>query len=227
MSLREINVAGTKDKRGVTAQQVSVRRGWRTREDLWRFIHNAAHSKGSARGGRGRGRGARNSGGGGGRDEGLGFRVGDFEYKEEPLRLGLLKGNRFVITLRCGPIPSQRIESVLLTLSCRDVVAESPETIERAVTTVQHHGFINYYGMQRFGTSAIPTHVLGLLLLREEWELAVDVLLGARQGENEMSMKARKVWSEKKDGTGALKILPRSNVAERCSKFDAAVLGCV
>lgn len=108
MTIKELAVAGTKDKRGVTAQTVSLRRGWRTLEDVWKCIDWARNP---GRGGRGRGRGRGDRGGrgarggrggsrGGSKDEGLGFYIGDYEYSEEPLKLGLLSGNRFVITLR-------------------------------------------------------------------------------------------------------------------------------
>lgn len=107
MSIKELNVAGTKDKRAVTAQTVSLRRGWRRLEDVYLAIDRANYygGRGRGRGNRGRGdRGSRGRGRGGrhgsGKDEPLGFRIGDFEYQNEPLKLGLLQGNRFVITLR-------------------------------------------------------------------------------------------------------------------------------
>ena len=40
-------------------------------------------------------------------------------------------------------------------------VTGSPEQIEQAMTSLQTHGFINYYGMQRFGTTCVPTHHIG------------------------------------------------------------------
>lgn len=106
VSVKELNVAGTKDKRAVSAQRVSIRRGWRTCEDLWKAVDRASYNGGNrgrgrgGRGDRGRGRGGRGRGGGSS-GEALGFRVGDYEYQDEPLKLGLLAGNRFVITLRC------------------------------------------------------------------------------------------------------------------------------
>ena len=41
-------------------------------------------------------------------------------------------------------------------------------------------GFINYYGMQRFGTRSISTHAVGVAMLAGEWKLAVDLLLVAK-----------------------------------------------
>ena len=43
-------------------------------------------------------------------------------------------------------------------------VTGSEEEIQAAMTSLQQVGFINYYGMQRFGTSSIPTHHIGRLV---------------------------------------------------------------
>jgi tRNA(Glu) U13 pseudouridine synthase TruD len=39
-------------------------------------------------------------------------------------------------------------------------------------------GFLNYFGLQRFGTHNTGTHSIGEAILRREWEEAVDRLLG-------------------------------------------------
>ena len=44
-------------------------------------------------------------------------------------------------------------------------VTGSEEEIQAAMTSLQQVGFINYYGMQRFGTSSIPTHHIGRLVV--------------------------------------------------------------
>lgn len=93
---RDIGTAGTKDKRAITVQRVSIKRGKRTLEDVWR----AANPGG--RGGRGRGRGRGGFSGGAG-DRGV--RIGDLAYSTEFLELGKLKGNKFVVTLRYVVLP--------------------------------------------------------------------------------------------------------------------------
>ncbi|RTG87688.1 tRNA pseudouridine13 synthase [Schistosoma bovis] len=62
-----------------------------------------------------------------------GLRLGNFSYVSSPLFLGDLDGNQFVVVLRsvCAP---------------RSVV-------ETAVGTWKNTGFVNYYGLQRFGHS--------------------------------------------------------------------------
>ena len=44
---------------------------------------------------------------------------------------------------------------------CFRSVTGSEDQIQSAMTSLQEVGFINYYGMQRFGTSSIPTHHIG------------------------------------------------------------------
>jgi tRNA(Glu) U13 pseudouridine synthase TruD len=45
---------------------------------------------------------------------------------------------------------------------------------------LKNKGFINYYGMQRFGTGSIPTHAVGRCVLNGDWKLAIDYILMPR-----------------------------------------------
>lgn len=127
---RSFGFAGTKDKRAVTTQQVTV------------FKVHASRLA------------ALNS-------KLTGIRVGDFSYVKEGLALGRLRGNHFAITLR-------------------NVIAESADVINAAVNGLSKNGFINYYGLQRFGSGSVPTHFVGAALLRGEWRHAVSLILGTR-----------------------------------------------
>ena len=86
VSVKDLSVAGTKDKRGVTVQRVSLNRHNKTVEDVWKALN---------------GLGPRRS-----IDEVMlqrgerGVRAADFNYRKSSLELGMLKGNAFVITLR-------------------------------------------------------------------------------------------------------------------------------
>lgn len=104
-------------------------------------------------------------------------------------------------------------------LADSDVRADSPETIERAMATLRTRGFINYYGMQRFGTAPVPTHVIGLALLRGEWALAAQLILMPREGEFDDMQHARIVWLEGKVDE-AVRLMPRRAVAERAGERD-------
>lgn len=106
---KDLATAGTKDKRGVTTQLVTLRRGKRTVEEVWDTVNGLHHgrSRDAFRGRRGRGNAHRQGGGFLGRD-GMtpkergdrGIRIGDLEYVDKPLDLGMLEGNRFCIVLR-------------------------------------------------------------------------------------------------------------------------------
>ncbi|OCF71410.1 tRNA pseudouridine13 synthase [Kwoniella mangroviensis CBS 8886] len=126
-----------------------------------------------------------------------GVRIGDLEYSKQYLELGMLKGNQFVITLR-------------------NVQEENREEINKTMKSVRDNGFINFYGMQRFGTSSWPTHLTGLLILQSKWSEAVDSILHLREGEHPDCTSARLAWLEDKDPKKAFDQMPRRGVAERC-----------
>ncbi|PQE12108.1 uridine synthase protein [Rutstroemia sp. NJR-2017a BVV2] len=100
-----------------------------------------------------------------------GAKVGDFKYEKFALRLGDLEGNEFTITLRdChfGEDPS---------MSDDEKVELAKEIVGKAVEHIRNHGFINYFGLQRFGTFGIGTDVVGKMILQEDFKGAVDSIL--------------------------------------------------
>ncbi|CAI8615545.1 unnamed protein product [Vicia faba] len=145
---KSFGFAGTKDKRAVTTQRVTVYK---------QQASKLASLNGKL----------------------FGIKVGDFCYVNEGLCLGQLLGNRFTITLR-------------------GVVADSVDTIKAAADSLGRHGFINYFGLQRFGSGSVPTHLIGAALFRGEWK-----------------PKARKYYKDTNDIAGTLKQLPQFLVAER------------
>jgi len=92
-------------------------------------------------------------------------KIGNYEYQPHDLGLGDLTGNEFVITLRdCqfGP----------------DItVAKATELLEAAVSSIRTKGFLNYYGLQRFGTFATRTDTIGVKMLQGDFRGAVDAIL--------------------------------------------------
>lgn len=69
--------------------------------------------------------------------------------------------------------------------------------------------------MQRFGTSSVPTHAVGLALLRSDWKRAVDLILRPRPGEDPSVEAARRAWYDDRDLNLAISLMPRRAVAER------------
>ena len=67
--------------------------------------------------------------------------------------------------------------------------------------------------MQRFGTASIPTHSIGLALLKEDWHRAVSLILRTRPGEHPDVVAARQAWLVDGDLDRALELMPRRVVA--------------
>ncbi|RDA83534.1 hypothetical protein CP532_4486 [Ophiocordyceps camponoti-leonardi (nom. inval.)] len=149
-----IGYAGTKDKRASTTQRCSLR-------------HANQRALAGANG------------------KLWGMVTGDYEYRNEPIHLGDLLGNEFVITIKsCRLIDDDSSNNN----NSIDDAPKPPPSTEELMTLLQTHaqsaldhmathGWINYYGHQRFGTHRIGTHEVGKLILGEKWEDAVNALL--------------------------------------------------
>ncbi|XP_037398931.1 pseudouridylate synthase 7 homolog isoform X3 [Pygocentrus nattereri] len=125
----------------------------------------------------------------------MNFKLGNFSYKKHPLKLGELQGNHFTVVLR--------------NVSCSD------EQVEQAMMSLRDTGFINYYGMQRFGTTAVPTHQVGRAILQNNWTEVMDLILKPRPGaEKGYLVKCREEWAQTQDPEAALKKLPVKRCVE-------------
>jgi tRNA pseudouridine13 synthase len=71
-------------------------------------------------------------------------------------------------------------------------------------------------GMQRFGTASVPTHAIGLALLKSEWQKAISLVLRKRHGEHPDVVAARDAWLVDGNLDRALDLMPKRVVAERC-----------
>ena len=131
--------AGTKDRRAVTVQRVSVYR-------------IADHRMRAA------GRSLR------------GAKIGDYEYRKHPLALGDLSGNAFTITLR-------NCDFGLDQSSPKSMIDNATGILSKAVDSISQFGFINYYGLQRFGTFSTSTDHVGIKILQGNFESAVNAIL--------------------------------------------------
>ena len=162
-----LSVAGTKDKRAVTVQRVSLKRNRKTLEDVYRLV-NGINADVSASNGKGKGKGRTVLDAITTRAD-RGIRIGHLQYAAQPLKLGQLKGNEFTITLRnVQPATSDVPDETFLT------------SVRSSMDVLLHRGFINYFGMQRFGTGAIPTHHIGILILKNDFKSAIELLFEPR-----------------------------------------------
>ncbi|OXB56317.1 hypothetical protein ASZ78_009648 [Callipepla squamata] len=94
-------------------------------------------------------------------------------------------------------------------------ITGTDDQIEQAMNSLREIGFINYYGMQRFGTTAVPTYQIGRAILQNNWNEVMDLILKPRPGaEKGYLVKCREEWAKTKDPAAALKKLPVKRCVE-------------
>ncbi|GAA5811004.1 hypothetical protein MFLAVUS_004433 [Mucor flavus] len=125
-----------------------------------------------------------------------GIYLGDFKFVPNGLTLGDLKGNHFTIVLR-------------------DVKGASEADLEVSLNSLKENGYLNYFGMQRFGTSSISTHTIGCAIMKKDYELASDLILNPREGDRAEFDAARRLWKETHDAEATLAIFPKRAYSER------------
>ena len=106
---------------------------------------------------------------------------------------GNLRGNHFSIVLRD--------------------IDKSPQELELACDSMRSCGFVNYFGLQRFGRGGSKSHEIGRALIKSEWKLAVSLLFTPREGDKDDLVEA-KIRFAAKDYRGALSMLPNSMHSE-------------
>ena len=137
MKPQAFQFAGTKDRRGITVQRVSVFRVYAERViAAGRTLRNA--------------------------------KVGNFEYQPQGLQLGDLTGNEFIVTLRDCNIGEVGTETR---------AEKASKIVGTAIGNLRARGFINYYGLQRFGTFTTRTDTIGVKMLQGDFKAAVESIL--------------------------------------------------
>lgn len=167
---RLVRYAGTKDRRAVTCQRLSI-----TNIKLDRLNALNRTLKGMI--------------------------LGGFKFSDVSMNLGELSGNEFHIVIRDAKVDPESDSSL------EDVLAASCKSLSE-------NGFINYYGLQRFGTFSISTHSIGKELLLGNWKGAIDMILSDQVSVLPASKEARQLWAQNKDPEEALSKMPRQCIAE-------------
>lgn len=111
------------------------------------------------------------------------IKISNIEPAIEMLKLGSLNGNCFEVILRN---------------------LQNKENTPAGLFSLKINGFINYFGLQRFGHSG--THLVGSALLSKDWIKAIDLIMN--------SSETREDWKTK-DKKELLESLPKRCVAER------------
>ena len=96
------------------------------------------------------------------------MRIGNYSYNSEPVGLGDLSGNHFTLKIR--------------ELATIEKGMDLEECVGEGIRALEERGFVNYFGLQRFGMSgALPiAPLVGLAMLRGEH---VSCLVGGSEGE--------------------------------------------
>ncbi|CAI5734785.1 unnamed protein product [Hyaloperonospora brassicae] len=127
------------------------------------------------------------------------FLVGDLRYVPRMVELGDCAGNRIAMVIRSLP----------------DENKLSKDDVGQAVRSWETCGFINFFGLQRFGHSSTSYHLLGRAVLRKDYKLAVLLVLRPQEGEASKIRAVRENFRQHKDVAAALRLLPPFLVPER------------
>lgn len=138
------------------------------------------------------------------------IRVGNFKYVNEELSIGMLKGNRFDIVLRnvdLGP-----------------GVLEPKPFIEKAARAFQQNGFINYFGMQRFGKDH-DTHEVGIEILKGNFKGAIEIIMRVKPDELPRTNIARQKWQQRFDTLTSNSDENRKKIEKECAEETLKHMG--
>ncbi|KAL0482191.1 hypothetical protein AKO1_013311, partial [Acrasis kona] len=188
VNMKIFSWAGTKDKRAVTVQNVT---GYRINaERIEHFNHTKSKNFGTGN-----------------------IQLGNFSYVDKPLTLGALNGNRFTIVLRDLCLVNNDGQ---LDRQTQVKPEQLDQIIKQSIQGVNTNGFINYFGMQRFGTNpTTPTSTLGKYLLNQQYEQIATSMLTTRKQENDPVAKAVDIFFKTGNAKEALAKLPKFAAVEK------------
>ena len=123
--------------------------------------------------------------------------VEDFRFERRPLQIGHTSGNRFRLALR-------------------DLLTDERAT-EAVVSAVRERGFINYYGLQRFGHTGTRNPAVGRAYLARQYKEMVNTILGFQPWgcASAKEAAARNAWHYAHNGRLALQLMPAHCSLER------------
>ena len=200
------SVAGSKDRRAVTVQEVTAAQ---VREPARLLRINEKWVNGGSR-----------------------VRVGHFRPASQRLGLSQSRGNRFVVVLRNASLEARTGGDDAARPAAGPAVESEEERLrlacDRAVSSLSARGFVNYFGMQRFGNAAcLPTHAVGAALLRRQFVQTLKSVLHPKQaGLKPAVAAAYDTFHASTDAKAALRKLPHRGCAlayRMLTAFDKGV----
>ena len=140
-------------------------------------------------------------------------RIGHLRAAESALSLGEAAGNKFSIVLREVAIDDDEAHT-----------GETPSVEAACVAAadaVATNGFVNYFGLQRFGRDAeVPTHAVGAAMLRRDWMGALLLVLApTAPGLSPPARAALEAFAANRDARASLRLLPARKCATARRSF--------
>ena len=125
--------------------------------------------------------------------------ISNIQYSSKPIRIGSNKGNNFVITIRDI-----------------DKSVDFNDRATKLLDLISKYGFLNYYGLQRFGTFRPNSHLIGKYLLQKDFKKVFnEFVLQLYSSESDSSQKVRKKLGFTHDFQWAYNNFPTSLNYER------------
>ena len=89
--------------------------------------------------------------------------------------------------------------------------------VDAALAAVATNGFVNYFGLQRFGASSRNEEVGRTPACEADYEAGVEAILRPQPGRkmNGAELEARAAWAVGRDAVRALRLMPRACTIER------------
>jgi len=120
--------------------------------------------------------------------------INKIHHSSKSIKIGSNQGNYFIITIR----------NIEKNTNLR-------ERAEKILDLVSTHGFLNYYGLQRFGTFRPNSHLIGRYLLENSFKQVFDeFVIQLYSSESEQSLKVRSKLRNDNDLEWASKNFPKS-----------------
>ena len=129
-----------------------------------------------------------------------------------------LSGNRFDIVLRNVCIGGDS------DIPQEERLARVTAILRSSAKCMKETGFINYFGMQRFGKFQ-DTHAVGRAVLKNDFEQACEIIMRVKESENERSTAPREKWANRFAGINLEDDRSAQDAEMRCAKVVLRELG--
>lgn len=103
-------------------------------------------------------------------------------------------------------------------------VTHATSILKSAANCMKETGFINYFGMQRFG-KFLDTHLVGIAVLKGNFEEACEIIMRVKENEHFKSVAARERWSKRFDGVDMQDEKAAREAEAKCARVVERELG--